>query len=74
MHGMKVSLLLGAAMFVIAGAQTSFAATAALTGKVTSAKEGAMFPPLSSKRRLPAWAQAYQNQYSEICSLYQRRK
>src|SRR6476619_1870360 len=42
MHGMKVSLLLGAAMFVIAGAQTSFAATAALTGKVTSAKEGAM--------------------------------
>jgi hypothetical protein len=39
---MKVSLLLGAAMFVIAGAPTSFAAAAALTGKVTSAKEGAM--------------------------------
>ena len=42
MHGMKVSLLLGVGLFVVAGAQTSFAANAALTGKVTSAKEGAM--------------------------------
>jgi len=41
MHRMKVSLLLGAAVLMSAGATPAFAATG-LSGKVTSAKEGAM--------------------------------
>src|SRR5437016_12660531 len=42
MSKMKVSLLLSAAAFVIAGASSAIAAPSALEGKVTSAKEGAM--------------------------------
>ena len=42
MHQLKMSLLLGAAVFVAAGVPSSFAATAALQGQVTSAKESAM--------------------------------
>ncbi len=42
MNKIKMSLLLSAAAFVIAGTSSVFAAPAALEGKVTSAKEGAM--------------------------------
>src|SRR5437763_15718732 len=42
MTTMKMSLLLSAAVFVIAGTSRAFAAPAPLEGKVTSAKESAM--------------------------------
>ena len=51
MNSFKMSLLLSAAAFVIAGASHAFAAPAPLEGKVTSAKESAMEGVLVSAKR-----------------------
>ena len=51
MRGTKISLLLGAAMMFLADAPQGFAAIAALSGQVTSAKEGAMEGVLISAKR-----------------------